>query len=661
MLKRLELVGFKSFCHKTVLDFAAGITVIVGPNGSGKSNIIDALRWLLGEREAKSVRGAKSEDLIFSGTNQKARTGLAQAALYFDNSNNKLPMDFSEIVIVRKIHRDGSSEYLLNKSSVRLKDIVNFFAQSGMGTKGFSIINQGDGDLFIKASPQERREMMEEILGLRQYQIKKHESELKLKHTLQNLEKTQLAVYEIEPRLRILRKQANKWQKRAIFAGELRDLEDQYFGYRLAKINKEYKKLDNQLSSLNKIINRKKQELKELQVQVDKIEKRKPELNTISRRRLDLQKQAGKLEAQLAFLSNQNTKIKDPAQAINLLKEIRDKLRSPHPDLQAIIKKINSFLSSQNETENNQQRIKLLRQLDKVQKELAQLDKEESENRRFLEDFNKIFRQAFEALSLKRNEISRLENEKNRLLLQKDRGNYQWQELKEKIALTNRPISYFEQLTPPSFMDEEKTEQRIAKLRNELAALGEIDEELVKEAQEVEERYQFLSSQIEDLTKASNDLQKLISDLDYKISNDFKHYFSLVNKKLSNYFQLIFNDGKARLIIDENGIGINVNVPSKGIKGIDALSGGEKSLLSIAVMFALIAVNPPPFLVLDEVDAALDEKNSRRFAELLKKFSQKTQFIIVTHNRAVMEIADALYGIAMNQDGISKVLSLKLS
>ena len=226
MLKRLELSGFKSFHQKTSLDFSGGISVIVGPNGSGKSNVIDGIRWLLGERDAKNVRGAKSEDLIFSGTDKKARVGMAQASLFLDNSDKSLPIDFSEVAIVRKLYRDGSAECFINKSRMRLKDVVSFFAQAGLGTKGLAVINQGSSDAFVKATPEDRRGMLEEILGLRQYQLKKHDAELKLTSTKQNLEKAETAVNELLPHLRLLRRQAGKWEKRAAFAKELSDWEN---------------------------------------------------------------------------------------------------------------------------------------------------------------------------------------------------------------------------------------------------------------------------------------------------------------------------------------------------------------------------------------------------------------------------------------------------
>jgi chromosome segregation protein len=222
------------------------------------------------------------------------------------------------------------------------------------------------------------------------------------------------------------------------------------------------------------------------------------------------------------------------------------------------------------------------------------------------------------------------------------------------------------------------------RLRGELASIGEIDESLIKEAEETEKHYNFLSGQINDLEKATDDLKILIKDLKERIHKEFLNAFRAINEKFDHFFRLMFKGGHAKLKIksqisnlknnenesdvNENkeereekiGVEIDLNLPGKKITGVEMLSGGEKSLVSIAALFALISVSPPPFLVLDEIDAPLDEKNSQMFSNLVKDFSGDTQFIIVTHNRAVMEVADVLYGVTMNDDGTSKLLSLKL-
>src|SRR3989344_8077876 len=228
-LKRLELVGFKSFAEKTVLDFPGGIAGIVGRKGGAKSIVLDGVRWILGEREAKNLRGAKAEDLIFAGTPKRSRMGMAEVKLTFDNANGFFPVDYREVMIQRRIERDSTSKYFLNKAEVRLKDIIDFFAKVRLGTRGLSIINQGSSDLFVRSTPQERRMMIEEILGLRQYQLKKQEAERKLKNTTINLEKVRAMIDELTPHLRFLKRQTSKWEKVSEVEKEVRELENAHF------------------------------------------------------------------------------------------------------------------------------------------------------------------------------------------------------------------------------------------------------------------------------------------------------------------------------------------------------------------------------------------------------------------------------------------------
>jgi len=276
-LKRLELNGFKSFAGKTVLEFPTGVTAIVGPNGSGKSNVIDAIRWLLGEREAKQLRGGKVEDLIFGGTEGRGKSTLASGTLVFDNSSKFFPLEFDEVEIKREITRDGNSAYYINKSEVRLKDVVEILSQSRLGTKGIIVITQGNSDLFIKATPQERRDMIEEILGLREFRLKKMEAERKLKGTGFNIEKVQALIEEILPHLRLLRKQTVKWEKRADLLEELKGLEDKYFTTKATRLEKEYLTLDPTIADLETKIGVMGNELRELMNNLGELERSEPE------------------------------------------------------------------------------------------------------------------------------------------------------------------------------------------------------------------------------------------------------------------------------------------------------------------------------------------------------------------------------------------------
>lgn len=209
-LKKLELQGFKSFADKTVLEFKPGITAVIGPNGSGKSNISDAIRWVLGEQSVKALRGSKLEDVIFAGTQARKSVGFAEVDITFDNTDGKLPVDYSEVTITRRVYRNGESEFFINKNSCRLKDIVELFMDTGIGRDGYSIIGQGRIDEILSTKSEERRHIFEEAAGIVKYRTRKEEAEKKLENTKQNLVRINDIVTEIITQLDPLETQAEK-------------------------------------------------------------------------------------------------------------------------------------------------------------------------------------------------------------------------------------------------------------------------------------------------------------------------------------------------------------------------------------------------------------------------------------------------------------------
>ena len=201
-LKRIELQGFKSFADKTVLEFLPGITTVIGPNGSGKSNISDAIRWVLGEQSIKSLRGSKTEDIIFAGTQNRKSLGFAEVSMIIDNTDQKLPIEYNEVTVTRKLYRNGESGYYINKTPCRLKDILELFMDTGIGKDGYSIIGQGKIDEILSNKSEERRHIFEEAAGIVKYRTRKVESEKKLEQTKVNLLRINDIISEIETRLR---------------------------------------------------------------------------------------------------------------------------------------------------------------------------------------------------------------------------------------------------------------------------------------------------------------------------------------------------------------------------------------------------------------------------------------------------------------------------
>lgn len=232
-LKRLELQGFKSFADKTVLEFMPGITTVIGPNGSGKSNISDSIRWVLGEQSMKSLRGNKSEDIIFAGTQNRKSLGFAEASIVIDNTDGKLPIEFAEVVVTRRIFRNGESGYFINKAPCRLKDIQELFMDTGIGKDGYSIIGQGKIDDILSNKSEDRRNIFEEAAGIVKYRARKTESEKKLEQTKLNLLRINDILAEIEANIEPLKNQAEKAKKYLSLREELKSIEIGLFIYNI--------------------------------------------------------------------------------------------------------------------------------------------------------------------------------------------------------------------------------------------------------------------------------------------------------------------------------------------------------------------------------------------------------------------------------------------
>ena len=240
-LKRLEMYGFKSFADKTVLEFMPGITTVIGPNGSGKSNISDCIRWILGEQSMKSLRGQKAEDIIFAGTQNRKSLGFAEGSIVIDNADGKLPIEYNEVIVTRRIYRSGESGYFINKTPCRLKDILELFMDTGIGRDGYSIIGQGKIDEILSNKSEDRRHIFEEAAGIVKYRTRKNESEKKLEQTKLNLLRINDIVSEIESNIGPLKTQSEKARKFLDLREKLKEIEVGLFIHNIedfkAKIN----------------------------------------------------------------------------------------------------------------------------------------------------------------------------------------------------------------------------------------------------------------------------------------------------------------------------------------------------------------------------------------------------------------------------------------
>ena len=676
-LKTLELNGFKSFAQKIVLEFDNSIVCIVGPNGSGKSNVVEAIRYVLGEQSMKSMRGKIGIDLIFKGSKNLPKKTRATVTIYFDNSdkvfklsNNEgenINLNYDTISISREVFSDGLNKYILNGTEVRLKDIHNLLASVNIGSSGHHIISQGEADRILNANAEDRCEMVEDALGLKIYQYKIKDSERKLERTGENMKEIILLRRENTPHLNFLKKQVEKFEEAKKMQVELTILYREYFkkesfylDTEKSNLLVERKRISNELKNITgKILDDKNSESARGNQRIEELKIVEQKLNEIRGLKNEIERKLGKIEGMLEVKENKQLSGKCPLCGNEIRKMEIEQIEKKQNDEKEL-------------TELKNLKTSTLTKIQKIEEEEAEMSKsveilkqEINEEMKALRDFEK---EKFK-FKIKHQELtSALElgtikegNLRRRVEIFEN-------EIKEGIALVGQEIfSYPPEANQPwAEIDEtrqtelKKKIERI-KIKLEDAGMGS-GVEVMKEFKEVSERDQFLAKELEDLTKSIESLQKLIIDLKEKIDIEFKEGIKKINVEFQKFFSLMFGGGTGSLVIvtePKQGIEINVSLPHKKVKELHALSGGERSLTSIALLFAMSQVNPPPFLVLDETDAALDEANSRKYGDMLEKLSKHSQLIVVTHNRETMSRAGVLYGVTIGANGASKLLSVK--
>ena len=674
VLTKLELVGFKSFASKTVLEFPKNITAIVGPNGSGKSNITDAICWVLGEREAKHLRGERLENLIFAGTRQGPASSLAKVSIHFENSSGFLPLDFKEVNLVRKVDRSNTSEFFINHEKVTLNQLLEILAKARLGPRGLTVVRQGQTDVFIASLPEQRREIIEEFLGLKQFRIKKNKAELRLKSTQNNIERAKAVFEELKSRLRVLRHQANLWERRKKLEQQLKEYQDVYFAYELKKLKDKFRQIEPEYQDIQQKISYYKQEIKKLEEKARQLNQPKfisEKLNSLEKQEKLLLDEQSKLQKRLWQLEAELKREIDPKVLASLISRVKQTIKDclKLDDLKRLKKNLLILLQEiEHQTKSTQYKSQLkqlsnqtIEQINQLKQEFLKLKQDKKKLILAQQEYSNKIRDIYEAMNQQREKLNILLTEENRPMLEKERLNVELENLRNRIIQAGRNLQQVENLSVPVNLDIDHLERKISRLTQKILSIGEVDQLILKEKQQAEEKFNFLNEQLNDLEKTSADLKILIKQLEQKIQLDFENNLNSINEQLKDYFRLLFGGGKIKLFLDEQGgIDISLRLPRKKFGGLKSLSGGEKSLVSLAILFSLISISPPPFLVLDEVDAALDEQNVLRFTRLVKQASLNTQFIIITHNRATMEIADLLYGVSMGKDGASKVLSLKL-
>jgi chromosome segregation protein len=907
-LKSMEMFGVKSFADRTRINFEPGVTIIVGPNGCGKSNVVDAIKWVLGEKQARNIRGEKMEDIIFAGTEQRKQLSLSEVFVTIDNTGKVLDIDADQVTVGRRIFRDGESEYSINKASVRLKDVESLFLDTGIGKSAYSVMEQGKIDMILSTRAEDRRYIFEEAAGISKYKLQKRESLKKLADTSDNLdrindiikeierekesksmqvettkaylvlknelgalevtinatrfrelaskrmqiqgevEKHQRARAEVSARIAATSAANEKDEKRKNdIQQQLFELEKRLHAYRIrvedideraernrSLINEELAlkqgiedKITERRANLSRLAeerdrssqsgvqiasriedDRRKLEsffatrtrktgsieqsreaieerkagikkaevrLKELQASlelvikrlIDAIEKRKAELEGSEKERIEVRTsinaaiesigeslrraaadiREGRAADALALIESVDLarlnadlqrfegyedgfrsilfdKTGVHAEKENLDGQIRsaagsiEQYRAEIASLEAHIRNeqveledVNQMITriekdlSRNENERDwidkhvlslgSQILDLENQIGHYGEEILRADKkiesltaEIEEWERRLIEFNERSSSLMEGISdmtekrrelevsiRERKDAARGHEDELRRIVEKITAldktlvevdfkkngieEYLWIEHEKKIDDALKGAA--------GASDLEGLLERSGEIKKRIQELGPINNLAIEEYRNLEKRLEYYTGQRNDIRNARDDIYTVIEDINRTSVEMFMDTFRSIQKNFSEIFRQLFEGGNAAIeLVDpenvlESGIEILIRPPGKKLKYINLLSGGERALTAIALLFATYMVKPSPFCFLDEIDAALDEQNVGRFVRLLREFTRGSQFVIVTHNKKTMTIGETLYGVTMEEPGISKLVSLRMN
>ena len=926
-LKKLSLNGFKSFCDYSEITFVKGISAIVGPNGCGKSNIIDSIKWVVGEQKTKMLRANNMADVIFKGTENRKGLGRAEVKLVLINEQNILPIDYNEVEISRVIYANGENEYYINKNKVRLKDIQELFYDTGIGKSAYSVMEQGKIDMILSNKPEDRRYIIEEAAGVTKYRVKRMEASSRLKQADENIIRIKDIIEEVKSQYENMKKQAEKAEKyRELNEREI-NLEIELNLNRIIKNEKIRDDYREKLKKANAELDKVKQDLENLE---DGVEEKLKALNDLENQKIDNQREVYKIQSDINIHNSKIEILKDQLSQheINLktdnervkvfennIKEIEDELKNIdikkseydeniidiEKDIEFYFDNLSQLDAEISETDNsilelknditksngeleqkrNEQKSateklivkmdqsnevydindeeitrfktnikenisyikshlpqkrafiddmirgghitsessKLLQILETLRDELkaiedkvtlidedtakyihnterfldeifgpegvltqkrkiehdinelvdkisesnnkiAVLQEEIIKKRNKKEEFNKIIHELNINLTTVKEKKNSIDNEIKRLLTlkahhensmdevlqkiefyiekitkinnelasiktnienieQKKKSleeelieidkkikdenvrmsdqqkfireiNTKWMEKKNEVEQLNIKIveclttinnvydafyenysidleKYQKENTLSLDRDYNDIKTELNDVKSNKHALGSVNLIAIEESKALEERYNLLIDQLEDLEKAKKDISEMIEKIN-KVSEDmFIKTFNQIKANFQKTFKKLFNGGNADIELTdpenilETGVDIIAHPPGQKTQSITLLSGGQRTMTAIALMFAAFFVKPSPFCLLDEIDAALDEQNIRRFVNLLTENKELSQFVIITHNNNTISAADVMYGVTQEEKGVSKIVSAKFA
>jgi len=795
-LERITMQGFKSFAGKVSIPLPAGFNCICGPNGAGKSNIVDAITFVLGTSSAKSIRAQRLQNLLFNGGKDKKPADYCIVSFYLDNSDGKIVGYDKEVKISRRINRSGISTYKLNGKTVPKSKILDVLSSAGLSPDGYNIIKQGDITKIIEMSNIERREIIDEISGIREFDEKKEKAHKELQTVDEKVREMMIIVTEKEKLVERLKKEREIAKQYENLSKELRKAKASLAHKKLKKMEEEYeilnkkidekikllKELEKKYSDFEKNFNKKESRLREITDIIIKKSRDYQVSKKINELRTELFMKKDKLEMNLREIEREkniqglvkpavkeilklkidgvfgtflnlvnipdkyNTAIKvaigkhamdvvvsddkiasdcikflkknkigrarfiplnkihgkeikaiskigvlgraidlisydskfSPAvkyvlgstyivEDIDVAREIKERCVTLDGDIkESSGAMIGGFLAKK-EHDNIS---KLVSENESLMKEIKTIEEEikklESLERKESEDIVKLQKEKQELE--KELELDKSENKniyESRYILQNEINNIKIEKAKLDAVIDNLKLENEEYKDVKTYFDKDENElnEMIRKYIYEINSLGPVNMKAIEEYEIINVEFEELKKKLNKLIEEKNAIEKTVNEIEKKRYDKFIETFN----EISNNFSKVYKDltggtGILRLEEENNidsGLIIESSPPGKKVLDIDSISGGEKSLTSLAFLFAIMQHYSAPFYVLDEVEAALDKVNTKKIAELIKKYSKDVQFIVITHNDTTISMADRVFGVSM-ENGVSKIFGIEM-
>ena len=699
-ISKLEIFGFKSFAKKETVVFDSGITGIVGPNGCGKTNIVDAIRWVLGEQKTKRLRSSKMEDVIFNGASNVKPLGLCEVFLTIENNKGLLPVEFSEVEIGRRLYRSGESEYFINRNNCRLKDISNLFVDTGLTSDAYSVIELNMIEQILSDKDDSRRQMFEEAAGVNKYKAKRKSALRKFDLNSRDLERIDDIILEIEIQVKALDLQLKRFKRHEKLTSELKELELDLASARITDLENVILPLEEMLKKKNKVLQKtnskkevesvefdnsreaylkEKESLATMKAKVDKLTEKL--LLEIQEKNLESSKGVGLLEDELQKkISQLNQFDKDYIKIVSnqdvtnsLSDESKEKFKNNNYTVIETDKKYEKLKASIEDYKDKIDKYRKEQEFDfsKMDESIKKIQDQINSNNLELEKKENDVNKAFIKMESIR---AKLDSDK----FSKDDLFYEIKEAEMKIAESKIKKTQIEQNIIEKFGNDVVLRDvkdynisdmvfRVEKIKRSIDSIGPINWAVKDEHEEKTARLNNLLEQKADLIDAENNLKEAIKKIDMVAQEQFFDTYNQVKENFKKMFTVFFNGGKGSIELSDPNDPLNSDInifaqpPGKRNNTLKMLSAGEKSLTAIALLFSIYQYKPSPFCILDEIDAPLDDINIKKFTDVIKDYSKTTQFIMVTHNKLTMESADCIYGVTAEKQGISKLMSIDFS